>query len=467
MRESRRQFLKRCSLLSMAGAASPFALNLAAIGAASAQTTPAYRAIVCLFFYGGNDHTNTFLPYDTASYAQYLASRGTIAIPQAQLTATATGPVASQGGREFAFHPALTAFKAHWDAGRLAVVANVGPLMVPTTRAQYQQSSWPKPPKLFSHNDQQSVWQAYRPLGEGARVGWGGKIGDLLMNQNANTLYTCISAGGNAVFVAGETALRYQVGSGGPAAISSISGTIYGSTGTTASTAYRSLITGASPNLFENEMGVVTNRSITAGQQLAAALPAASTLIPAIPANNGLASQLAIVARIIAARNTLSNARQVFLVSIGGFDNHDVLLTDHAQRMTSVNSAVDAFYAWMVQLGVQNDVTLFTASDFGRTLTSNGDGSDHGWGSHHFVLGGSVLGGTVNNNVGVYGTFPPTTFFSSGNSQDIGQGNLLPTLAVDQYAATLARFMGVSDTDMPTVLPNVVNFPTRYIPFLT
>ena len=457
MRESRRHFLKTCSLLSMAGAASPFALNLAAIGAASAQTTPAYRAIVCLFFYGGNDHTNTFIPYDATSYAQYFASRDTLAIPQASLAATATGTVASQGGREFAFHPALTAFKAHWDAGRLAVVANVGPLMVPTTRAQYQQSSWPKPPKLFSHNDQQSVWQAYRPIGEGAKVGWGGKIGDLLMSQNSNTLYTCISAGGNSVFLSGETALQYQVGSGGPAAISSISGTIYGAA---ASTAYRSLITGTSPNLFENELGVVTNRSITAGAQLSAALPAASTLVPAIPANNGLASQLAIVARIIAARNTLGNARQVFLVSIGGFDNHDFLLNDHAQRLTSVNNAVDAFYAWMVQQGVQNDVTLFTASDFGRTLTSNGDGSDHGWGSHHFVLGGSVVGHDV------YGTFPPTTFFSSGNNQDIGQGNLLPTLAVDQYAATFARFMGVSDTDMPIVLPNVVNFPTRYIPFL-
>ncbi len=461
MRESRRHFLKTCSLLSMAGAASPFALNLAAIGAASAQTTlPGYKAIVCLFFYGGNDHTNTFIPYDNASYAQYFASRDTLAIPQASLTATATGPVTSQGGRDFAFHPALTAFKSHWDAGRLAVLANVGPLLRPTTRAQYQARSVPLPPKLFSHNDQQSIWQAYQPIGEGAKVGWGGKIGDLLMGANTNPLFTCISAGGNAVFVAGETALRYQVGTGGPASISSISGTIYGSTGTAASTAYRSLITATSPNLFENELGVVTDRSIDANVLLGTALQAVPALAPAIPANNNLASQLGIVARIIAARGAIGANRQVFLVSIGGFDNHDVLLTQQNQVLTQVNNAVAAFYQWLVQFGVQNDVTLFTASDFGRTLTSNGDGSDHGWGSHHFVLGGSVVGHEV------YGTFPPTTFFASGNPVDIGQGNLLPTLAVDQYAATLARWMGVDPGNMSLVLPNSGFFSPTDLPFL-
>jgi uncharacterized protein (DUF1501 family) len=459
MRASRRRFLKTCSLMSIAGAASPFALNLAAISAASAQAVSGYKAIVCLFFDGGNDHTNTFIPYDLASYGDYSSSRTSIAIPRdAVLAANATGPVASQGGREFAFHPALTAFKAHWDAGRLAVVANVGPLIVPTTKAQYQSRSVPLPPKLFSHNDQQSVWQAYLPIGEGARVGWGGRIGDLLAGQNANALFTCISAGGNSVFLSGLNVLQYQVGSSGPTAISSISGSIYGSQGTAASSAYRSLITGTSPNLFENELRVVTNRSITANQQLAAALPAASTLAPAIPANNNLASQLNVVARIIAARAMLGSSRQVFLVSIGGFDNHDFLLTQHAQQLARVNAAVDAFYSWLVQLNVQNDVTLFTASEFGRTLTSNGDGSDHGWGSHHFVLGGSVAGREV------YGTFSPTVF---GSSVDIGQGNLLPGFSVDQYAATFASWLGVSGADMPLVVPNIVNFSPISPSFLT
>ena len=458
MRESRRQFLKTCSLMSIAGAASPFALNLAAISAASAQSAPGYRAIVCLFFYGGNDHTNTFIPYDQPSYDQYNAARPTLAIPRdAALAAMATGPLASQGGREFAFHPALAALKPHWDAGRLAVVANVGPLVVPTTKAQYQSRSVPLPPKLFSHNDQQAVWQAYRPIGEGANIGWGGRIGDLLAGQNTNSLYTCISAGGNSVFLSGTNVLQYQVGSSGPSTISSISGTIYGSSGTAASTAYRSLITGASPNLFESELAVVTNRSIAASQQLSGAIPAASTLMPAIPANNSLASQLNVVARIIAARTTLGSSRQVFLVSIGGFDNHDFLLTQHAQQLARVGAAVDAFYSWLVQLNMQIAVTLFTASDVGSTLTSNGDGSDHGWGSHHFVLGGSVVGREV------YGTFSPTVF---GSSVDIGQGNLLPGLSVDQYAATFARWLGVSDANMPLVLPKIVNFSPRYLSLL-
>jgi uncharacterized protein (DUF1501 family) len=453
---SRRHFLKTASLMSIAGAASPFALNLASIGAACAQSAPGYRAIVCLFLFGGNDHTNTLIPYDQPSYDEYFASRDSIAIPRDQLAATATGAVASQGGREFAFHPALTAFKARWDEGKLAVVANVGPLVVPTTKTQYNNRSVPLPPKLFSHNDQQSAWQADEPRGEGANFGWGGRLGDLLASQNMTSAFTCISASGNAVFLSGANVIQYQVSSSGAVAISGISANLFGST--SASAAYRTLLTRTSANLLENELGVITNRSITANEQLRTALPAASTLIPAIPANNGLASQLNVVARIIAGRGALQTNRQVFFVSLGGFDHHDFLVTNHTERLTQVNAAVNAFYSWLLQLGVQDQVTLFTASDFGRTLTSNGDGSDHGWGSHHFVLGGSVLGREV------YGTFNPTAF---GTSVDVGQGNTIPGIAVDQYAATFARWLGVSDLDVPLVLPNVVNFGTsRYLAFL-
>jgi len=457
-RASRRQFLKTASLLSIAGAASPFALNLASIGAASAQSAPPYRAIVCLFLFGGNDHTNTFIPYDQASYDEYFAARDSIAIPRDQLTATATAAVASQGGRQFAFNPALPAFKSLWDQGRLAVVANVGPLMVPTTVTEYRNRSVPLPPKLFSHNDQQSAWQAYMPLGEGADFGWGGRIGDLLASQNATTAFTCISASGNAVYLSGSNVIQYQVSSSGAVSISGITGSLFGSS--SASAAYRSLLTRTSggANLMEDELGTITNRSITANEQLAGALPAVSTLVPAVPGNNGLATQLSVVARIIAAGATLGTTRQVFFVSLGGFDHHDFLTARHAARLTQLNDAVDAFYAWLVQLGLQNQVTLFTASDFGRTLTSNGDGSDHGWGSHHFVVGGSVQGGDV------YGTFIPTTF---GTSVDVGQGNMIPGVAVDQYAATFARWLGVADTEVPYVLPNVVNFgSSRYLNFV-
>jgi uncharacterized protein (DUF1501 family) len=451
-RQSRREFVKRASALSFAGAATPFALNLANIGAASAQTVGGYRAVVCLFFFGGNDHTNTIIPYDPAEHAAYVSARQSIAHARDALTPTSIAPVASQGGRPFAFHPALTTFKSLYDAGKVAVVANVGPLIVPTTRTQYRNGSVPVPPKLFSHNDQQSVWQSTTPVGEGARLGWGGRMGDLLASQNGLTVFTCISAAGNAVFLSGRDVIQYQVSSNGAVSISAITGNLFGSS--TASSAYRRVITRTSPHLLEDELGKITSRSIDANALLASALQPASQFTTPVPANNSLASQLSVVARMISARTSLTANRQVFFVSLGGFDNHDELLTEHNLRMQTVNSAVSAFYSWLQQLQMENSVTLFTASDFGRTLTSNGDGSDHGWGSHHFAIGGAVQGG-------VYGTFPQVQF---NTSEDVGQGNLLPTTSVDQYAATLARWLGVTDANVPDVLPNVVNFgASRYL----
>ena len=456
-RLSRREFVKRASALSFAGAGAPFALNLAAIGAAAAQGAPDYRAIVCLFLFGGNDHTNTIMPYDPAEHAAYVSARDSIAFARDALTATATAPVAAQGGRPFAFHPALTSFKSLYDLGRLAVVANVGPLIVPTTKAQYQARSVPLPPKLFSHNDQQSVWQANTPVGEGARLGWGGRIGDLLAAQNGQTLFTCISASGNAVFLSGQEVIQYQVGANGSTPFNALSGNLYGSG--TAGSAYRQVITRTSPHLFESQLGQVVSRSINANATLSAALPPASQFNVPVPPNNNLASQLSVVARMIFARGALAANRQVFFVSAGGFDNHDFLIDEHNLRLQTVNAAVNAFYQWLQQMQVENNVTLFTASDFGRTLTSNGDGSDHGWGAHHFVIGGAVQGGTI------YGEFPQVTF---STAEDVGQGNLLPTTSVDQYAGTLARWFGVDPARMGDVLPNIGNFGVDpYLGFLT
>ena len=455
-RLSRREFVKRASALSFMGAGAPFALNLATIGAASAQTVPDYRAIVCLFFFGGNDHTNTIIPYDPAEHAAYVNARQSIAFNFDALTPTATAPVGTQNNRPFAFHPALTGLKSLYDLGKLAVVANVGPLVMPTTLAQYRARSVPLPPKLFSHNDQQSVWQANQPVGEGARLGWGGRMGDLLASQNGQTVFTCISASGNAVFMSGQEVIQYQVGANGSTAFNALSGNLYGSA--SAGSAYRRVITRASGHLFESQLGQVVSRSISANATLSASLPPASSFTVPIPANNGLASQLNVVARIIAGRGGLAVNRQVFFVSVGGFDSHDFLLNDHNLRMQTVNAAVNAFYQWLQQLQMENNVTLFTASDFGRTLTSNGDGSDHGWGAHHFVVGGAVQGGTI------YGTFPQVTF---NTPEDVGQGSLLPTTSVDQYAATLGRWLGVADAQMPDVLPNIVNFgAARYLGFL-
>ncbi len=454
-RLSRREFLKRASALAFAGTATPFALNLASIGSASAQVAGGYRAVVCLFLFGGNDHTNTIIPYDQTEYNEYFNSRPDIALMRNDLAGTATAPVASQGGRSFAFHPSLTSLKGLYDSGNLAVVANVGPLIEPTTKTQYQNRSVPLPPKLFSHNDQQSVWQANTAVGEGARLGWGGRMGDMLASQNGLPIFTAVSAAGNTVFLSGENVLQYQMSTSGAINIRGISGSLFGSS--SASSLYQQLITRNSSHLFEDELGNVISRSIDSNALLSSSLPPASQFITPVPSGNRLASQLNIVARMIFARGSLGTSRQVFFVSQGGFDNHDFLLDRHGGLMQTLDEAIGAFYGWLGEMSMENNVTLFTASDFGRTLTSNGDGSDHGWGAHHFVVGGAVQGGDI------YGTFPQVAF---GTPEDVRQGNLLPSTSVDQYAATFARWLGVTDTNVPDVIPNIVNFSPRYLDFL-
>ncbi len=454
-RLSRREFLKRASALSFAGTATPFALNLASIGSASAQVAGGYRAVVCLFLFGGNDHTNTIIPYDQTEYNEYFNSRPDIALMRNDLAGTATAPVASQGGRSFAFHPSLTSLKGLYASGNLAVVANVGPLIEPTTKTQYQNRSVPLPPKLFSHNDQQSVWQANTAVGEGARLGWGGRMGDMLASQNGLPIFTAVSAAGNTVFLSGENVLQYQMSTSGAINIRGISGSLFGSS--SASSLYQQLITRNSSHLFEDELGNVISRSIDSNALLSSSLPPASQFMTPVPSGNRLASQLNIVARMIFARGSLGTSRQVFFVSQGGFDNHDFLLDRHGGLMQTLDEAIGAFYGWLGEMSMENNVTLFTASDFGRTLTSNGDGSDHGWGAHHFVVGGAVQGGDI------YGTFPQVAF---GTPEDVRQGNLLPSTSVDQYAATFARWLGVTDTNVPDVIPNIVNFSPRYLDFL-
>ncbi len=454
-RQCRREFLKRASALSFAGTATPFALNLASIGSASAQVAGAYRAVVCLFLFGGNDHTNTIIPYDQTEYNEYFNSRPDIALMRNDLAGTATAAVASQGGRSFAFHPSLTSLKGLYDSGNLAVVANVGPLIEPTTKTQYQNRSVPLPPKLFSHNDQQSVWQANTAVGEGARLGWGGRMGDMLASQNGLPIFTAVSAAGNTVFLSCENVLQYQMSTSGAINIRGISGSLFGSS--SASSLYQQLITRNSSHLFEDELGNVISRSIDSNALLSSSLPPASQFITPVPSGNRLASQLNIVARMIFARGSLGTSRQVFFVSQGGFDNHDFLLDRHGGLMQTLDEAIGAFYGWLGEMSMENNVTLFTASDFGRTLTSNGDGSDHGWGAHHFVVGGAVQGGDI------YGTFPQVAF---GTPEDVRQGNLLPSTSVDQYAATFARWLGVTDTNVPDVIPNIVNFSPRYLDFL-
>jgi len=444
---SRRAFLQRASALSMAGVAAPWAINLAALGEAAATTASDYKAMVCVFLYGGNDYGNTLVPCDNTHYNQYQALRPTLAYARASLDGTVLVPsVALPDARQYALAPELVKLLPLFDAGKLGVLLNIGTLIQPTTKAQYLARSVPLPPKLFSHNDQQSVWQS--SAAEGATSGWGGRMGDLFEAGNGNATFTCVNVSGNAVYLSGNSAVQYQVTPNGSVPLSALKAPLFGSTA--CSEALRTMVTAPRSHLFEAEHTRVMQRSIDADGILSAELARPDHVITTpFTAGNGLSAQLKLVARMIERADQLGAKRQVFFVSMGGFDTHDGLPDTHPGLLTAVAEAMSEFYAATQELGVADQVTSFTASDFGRTLTVNNDGSDHGWGSMHFVMGGAV------NGQRFYGTAPAV---ANDGPDDVGQGRLLPTTSVDQLAATLGSWFGISDSDLLTVLPHLVNY---------
>ncbi len=445
----RREFLRRSAAVSIAGAAAPWAMNLAALSEAAAQSAPAdYKALVCLFMYGGNDYGNTVVPFDQTNYNTYAGIRAALTTPRDQLltlTARADATNALPSGRQFALAPQLTGIQSLFAAGKAGILLNAGTLAAPTTLAQYNAKSVPLPPKLFSHNDQQSVWQS--SLAEGATSGWGGRMGDLFLNGNSTGTFTCINVSGNAVYMSGLESVQYQVNSAGAVKLNAAAGSIYGSSAV--STALRELTQAPRSHLMESEHTRVMKRAVEAEAQLTTALATTPALTTPFSTDNSLAVQMQMVAKIIAARTALGAKRQVFFVSIGGFDLHDFLVAQHPGLLTNVSGAIKSFYDATEALGVSNQVTTFTASDFGRTLTSNGDGSDHGWGSHHFVVGGAVKGQQF------WGKAPAT---GVGTSDDVGQGRLLPTTSVDMLGSELATWFGVTPTNMSRVFPNIGRF---------
>lgn len=452
--QSRRAFLKRTAAFGLMGGAGSFVTNLAAIGEAAAATAADYKALVCVFLFGGNDNGNTLVPYDQTSYTSYANLRQGIATARDSLAPTLLAPsTALAGGLQYALAPALAPLKPVFDAGRMAVLFNSGTLIEPTTKAQYSARSVRLPPKLFSHNDQTSFWQA--GAAEGAPTGWGGRIGDLFQSGNGTSTLTCINAAGNAVYLSGQNAVQYAVSTGGPVALNGNRSTLFGSA--VASTNLASIISAPRTNIIENEYARITKRSLDVYSQVTTALAAAPAMTDAFPAGNSLADQLRVIARLISVGAELGAKRQVFFVSIGGFDTHSALNVTHPVLLGRVAGAMKAFYDATVAMGVADKVTSFTASDFGRTIQVNGDGSDHGWGSTHFVVGGAVNGRRF------YGT-PPV--LANNGPDDVGQGRLVPTTSVDQYAATLASWFGVSQSDLPTVLPNIGNYTSKNLGFV-
>ncbi len=473
---SRREFLRAASAYSALGAAAPLAMSLSCIGEASAATATDYKALVCLFMFGGNDSFNTLIANDPTSWTQYQRWRNQGAVPLALPAVGQPGgvlsisPVTPKPGRSFALHPRLTNLAAMFNAPtdkRVSWISNVGPVLGPLDVSNYATGVAPFiPPALFSHNDQQSIWQS--GVGEGSSVGWGGRIGDLLASRNgAQSIFTTVTSTGTSVFLAGENVLQYAASRNVGSEIRAVK---EGSYGANTGAILQRVMSRDSNHLFEKEIAAVHRRSFVASSALkSAALPsgAGGVALPSLvyspfaggDVENPLAIQLQTVARIIGGSQTLGLKRQVFLVGIGGFDSHAAQMPDHDYNMKLLDHAMGYFDGALSTLDgqdVRDRVTLFSASDFGRTFSSNGDGTDHGWGAHHFIYGGAVKGGEV------FGEVPPSGI---GHAWDFEKGILLPTTSVEQYGGTLARWMGVTASNLVDVFPNVGRFSNTDLAF--
>ncbi len=520
---TRREFLRRASALSCVGAAaSTFGFQLATMGSAAAQTASSYKAIVCIFLFGGNDSNNMVLATDTDSWGRYNTARrtgdspialmpvGTAAtlpgatnpitsrvlpnnngayafpeawggvLPVATLTPNPVPPGTNAASRTFGINPHMGALLPLWTGGRLAIAANVGPLIQPTTKAQYRARSVPLPASLMSHNDQQSTWQA--GSAEGARRGWGGLMADQMLASNGtNSVFTAISTAGNAVLLAGQNVVQYQMSTSQTAPAIRINSAAAANTNVFGASnqggRIREIIRDtAGTSYFMQDYGSKVVRSQDSADLLNAQFAAGSPGIgiaaptqlmnPITRANetNSLAVQLQTVAKVIAANQVLGVRRQVFFVSMGGFDTHDVQNTSQSPLMARLAHAMAYFDGALANIGgtdMRDRVTTFTASDFNRTYTTNGDGTDHAWGSHQFVMGGAVRGGDV------YGQFPTVGVDSGAFQNPNMSGNvLIPQMSVDQYAGTMARWFGLNDSQIASIFPNIPNFTNRYYDFL-
>jgi uncharacterized protein (DUF1501 family) len=470
---SRRQFLMSAAGVAGLGALGSFGFSLNSMAAASTLATSAlptdYKAMVCFFMYGGNDNANTLIPYDQATYNSYVMGReGSLSRPlgvtrlREDLLPLATPSM--QDGRQLGLPWEMSRLKSLYDRGKVAIVPNVGVLANPTSRAQYESKTIELPPQLFSHSDQQRFWQLGVPS-YSTLTGWAGRMGDLLAAANQSAAVSmCVSLNGNNAWQVGNSVLPYPINAETGA---SEFWSFWDSNRRNAMNALNA--DARTGNMLQRQASRVYNRSVGAQELMRTSLAAGQgfdDLFTGVPSdlNPGLVEDymhvqesFRMVARMVDARERLGHRRQIFFVSLGGFDDHDSL-ADHGDRLRIVADHMAAFYAATERMGIQDNVVTFTGSDFGRTLRSNGSGSDHGWGSHHFAMGGSVLGGDL------YGRFPSLEI--GGPDAVEAQGQLLPSTSVDEYAATLAKWYGVSSSDIPLVIPNVGRFARPDLGFM-
>ena len=470
MNFDRRKFLRRSIQTALGGVALSSAFgNLKAIAAAANAGTngvfPDYKALVCVFLHGGNDSFNTIVPYDASHYATYNATRPALAISQAAVAALSLnaqtpqaglpGGLPSDGG-SYGLHPAMPELRGLFNSQRAAIIANVGPLLGPITQAQFQAGTHPAPPQLFSHDDQANFWQTSR-ADDATANGWGGRIADLLYAGNPNQqLPMTMSFSGQSLFQRGNLIDQYVMSAYGVETIDYL-GAYQNELGTQSFNALNAA--GVQGHMFERAYASATRRSIATYEMLRTVLSTPPTWTTPFP-DNSLGAQLQQVANLINVRGAsgLNMRRQIFFVGLGGFDTHDTQLATQAGILATLSQSMQAFYQATVQMGVSNEVTAFTASDFGRTLSTNGDGTDHGWGGHHFVVGGAVRGGRF------YGQMP--SLLQTGNPNDAGYGQIIPTTGVDPYSATLASWFGVGASGISDIFPNLGLYPSGSLGFM-
>lgn len=453
---SRREFLRSLGALSAAGVVS----NLDLVGGfahARAQTAADYKALVCVFLYGGIDGNNLVLPLDSTGYGQYSAVRTTgSGINLASASLNSIQPASS--ATPFGLHPALDELKLLFDQKKLAVLCNVGTLLRPTTKSDYA-SGRNRPINLFSHSDQQNAWQA-AVYDQTSRTGWGGRLADRMAAANGTAEFPVVtSTAGITLFMTGTGASPLSIPTSGNFGLQGYN------TPNAANNARRAallqLLDLDRDNLFVGAAADIAGTAIDLSATVNPILSSGASSVQALFSGqtSSIAQQLLAVAKLIEARGQIGVKRQVFFVSLGGFDTHTNELAVLNNLLGDLSPALKAFYDATAQLGVADSVTTFTLSDFGRTFKpAAGQGSDHAWGNHQFVLGGAVKGGDF------YGKYP--TLQLGGPDDVTNEGRWLPSTAVDQYAATLATWFGLPAPDLAAVLPTLGNFPTSNLGFL-
>ena len=464
--KTRRDFMRQAACAALGTAAlSSTIRDLRFINAAMAQTPVTdYKALVCVFLSGGNDSNNLIVPTLPDEYQYYQTIRTPVlALPAASLLQIVPS---NNDGHAYGLHPNCPELKTLFDEGKMGVVFNTGTLVYPLTRAQYQSGAFKKPPQLFSHSDQVMQWQTSIP-DRAVLTGWGGRCADLLAAVQPDAKVSlAISVAGANTFEIGSTVSQYSVSTAGAIALAGLS-----PNSAARLTAMTNIMNLTYPNLQAQAYSKVAAHAIGTADLLNTAIAptaAANYFTTAFP-NTTLGNQLKMVARLIAARSALNMKRQIFFCSVGGYDTHtnqttagNTITGPQANLLGEVSKSLFAFQRAIEQLVIDTSVTAFTASDFGRTFPANGSGSDHGWGSHHLIVGGAVNGGHGPGTAKTYGRFPNQTI---NGPDDTSTGRWIPSTAIDQYCATLASWFGVTNSDLATVFPNLSRFATSNLGF--